>query len=121
MHYDSKNLYMEKLHADDGICLLEEGIDLKVINLYLPKKVLIESPRNFQKPNINIPETRLNAIKKMNNHVNWTDYEHIKYHVKQMTSMYYSIYKSNELKELYENEIVYDYVIRIRFDLSPYT
>ena len=35
--------------------------------------------------------------------------------------MYYSIYKANELKELYANEngFVYDYVIRIRFDILP--
>jgi hypothetical protein len=38
-----------------------------------------------------------------------------------MASMYYSIYKANELKEVYANEsgFVYDYVIRIRFDLMP--
>jgi hypothetical protein len=35
--------------------------------------------------------------------------------------MYYSIFKCNELKETYANEngIVYDYVIRVRFDFLP--
>ena len=122
MHYDSNNLYMEKSHADNGCCELQLGIDETVANLYNPKQILVESPRNFQNPNINIPEIRLKRIKKMNSHKNWTDQEHLQYSVKQMTSMYYSIYKANELKEIYANEngFVYDYVIRIRFDLFVY-
>lgn len=121
MHYDSNNRYIEKAHADNGNCLLEEKIDKKVIELYQPKSYLIECPRNFQKPNIKIPEKRLENIKRMNCHKNWTDEEHRSHIVKQLTSMYYSIYKSNELKEVYANEngIVYDYVIRIRFDILP--
>lgn len=121
MHYDSNNRYIEKSHADNGNCVLEENIDKKVIELYQPKKYEIESPRNFQKPNIKIPDKRLENIKKMNHHKNWTDEEHRSHIVKQLTSMYYSIYKSNELKEIYANEngFVYDYVIRIRFDLLP--
>jgi hypothetical protein len=121
MNYDTNNLFIEKLHADKGNCILEKDIDKKIIDLYKPKRVLVEKPRNFQKPNIGIPEKRLENIKKMNHHKNWSDEEHILYHVKQLTSMYYSIYKANELKELYANEngFVYDYVIRIRFDLLP--
>lgn len=121
MHYDNNNLFMEKAHADNGNCVLEKGIDQRLIDLYKPKRYLIEMPRNFQKPNIGIPEKRLENIKKMNHHKNWSDEQHIAYHVKQLTSMYYSIYKVNELKEIYANEegFVYDYVIRIRFDLLP--
>jgi hypothetical protein len=121
MHYDENNLYMEKRHADNGNCFLQLGIDKQIIEAYKPKRYLIEPSRNFQNPNIKIPEKRLEDAKKMNHHKNWTDEEH-KYHiVKQLTSMYYSIYKSNELKEIYANEngFVYDYVIRIRFDLLP--
>jgi hypothetical protein len=57
----------------------------------------------------------------MNQHKKWTDEQHILYTVKQFTSQIYSIYKANELKELYANEngFVYDYVIRIRFDILP--
>jgi hypothetical protein len=122
MHYDTNNLYMEKSHADNGSCTLQIGIDEEVAKAYNPKRILVEPPRNFQKPNINIPEIRLERIKKMNHHKNWTDHEHLQYSVKQMTSMYYSIYKANELKEIYANEngFVYDYVIRIRFDLFVY-
>jgi hypothetical protein len=121
MHYDETNLYMEKSHADKGNCLLESGIDKKIIELYQPKSYLIESPRNFQKPNIKVAEKRLERSKIMNQHKNFTNEEHVNYIVKQLTSMYYSIYKSNELKEIYANEngFVYDYVIRIRFDLLP--
>jgi hypothetical protein len=121
MHYDKENLYIEKAHADNGNCFLEDGIDTKVIELYKPKRYLIESPRNFRKPNIKIPEKRLENIKKMNHHKNWSDEQHTTHIVKQLTSMYYSIYKSNELKEVFANEngFIYDYVIRIRFDILP--
>ena len=90
-----------------------------MIRLYQPKRILVEKPRNFQKPQLEIPPNRLLRSKQMNAHKNWSDEEHIAYTVKNMTSMYYSIYKANELKEIYSNEqgFVYDYVIRIRFDL----
>jgi len=119
MHYDENNLYMEKSHAGNGHCIMEKGIDNKLIDLYKPKKYLIESPRDFKKPNIILDEKRLERSKNMNSHKNWSDKEHSDYSIKQITSMYYSIYKCNEMKELYANEngIVYDYVIRIRFDL----
>jgi hypothetical protein len=60
-------------------------------------------------------------MKNMNRHKKWSDEQHRDYIVKQLTSMYYSIYKANELKEVYANEngFVYDYVIRIRFDILP--
>ena len=120
MHYDENNRYMEKSHADNGKCLLEENIDKQLIDLYQPKKYVIEAPRNFQRPNLVLDEKRLQRSKDMNIHKNWTDEEHSKYTIKQITSMYYSIYKANELKELYANEngFVYDYVIRVRFDLE---
>jgi hypothetical protein len=123
MHYDENNLYMEKSHADNGICLIQKGIDKSLIELYKPKCYLIESPRNFQKPNLKIPEKRLENMKKMNHHKNWSDEQHSNHIIKQLCSMYYSIYKANELKEVYANEngFVYDYVIRIRFDILPLT
>jgi hypothetical protein len=121
MNYDKTNLYIEKSHADNGNCILEDNIDSKIIELYKPQKYLVESPHNFQKSNIKIPEKRLENIKKMNHHKNWSDEQHTNHFVKQLTSMYYSIYKSNELKEVFSNEngFVYDYVIRIRFDILP--
>jgi len=121
MHYDANNLYMEKSHADNGICNLQQGIDRFIIELYQPKSYLIECPRNFQRPNIKMPEKRIENMKNMNKHKNWSDEEHANHGIKQTTSMYYSIYKSNELKEIYANEngFVYDYVIRIRFDILP--
>lgn len=121
MHYDPDNLYIEKKHSDNGNCILPPEIDKEIIKLYEPKSVLVEKPRNFQKPYFQIPLKRLEDIKKMNAHKNWSDEQHTQYLVKQTTSMYYSIYKANELKEIYANEqgFVYDYVIRIRFDLFP--
>ena len=121
MHYDKTKLHIEKNHMDNGKCTLEPELDDQLIELYKPIKFLIESPRNFKKPNCIIPENRLKNVKNMNLHKNFTDDECTNHFIKQLTSMYYSIYKCNELKEVYANEqgIVYDYVIRIRFDFLP--
>jgi len=122
MNYDPDNLYIEKSHSDNGNCVLDKDLDKKIIDLYKPKRYLVEVPRNFNKQNIKLDEKRLDRYKKMNSHKNWTDEEHEKYGLKQITSQLYSIYKCNELKELYANEngILYDYVICVRFDLVLY-
>jgi hypothetical protein len=121
MHYDSDNPYMEKSHLDNGNCLYKTDIDKELIGLYEPKSYLVEKPRNFQNSSLCIDEKRLSRSKDMNKHKGWTDEEHKVHTIKQVTSMYYSIYKCNELKEVFSNEnnIHYDYVIRIRFDLLP--
>jgi hypothetical protein len=118
MHYDEDSLYIDKSHSDNGSCLLEKDIDKKVIEMYKPVKYLIEKPRNFTNINLNCSEKRLENHKKMNSHKNWTDEQNKKYIFKNLISMYYSIFKANELKEVYacENGILYDYVIRVRFD-----
>jgi hypothetical protein len=121
MNYDKDTSYIEKTHMDSGTCYYEKDIDKKIIELYKPKGVLIECPRNFQKPNLNVPEKRIENVMKMNADKNFSREDAKKHIIKQFISMFYSIYKSNELKEIYatENGIVYDYVIRIRFDFLP--
>lgn len=121
MHHDKTNLYIEKSHMDNGNCVAAANIDDQLIALYKPIRYLVEAPRAFSKPNLNVPEPRLRNFQKMNAHKGWTDVECKAHIIKQLTSMYYSIYKCNELKELYANEsgFVYDYVIRIRFDFFP--
>ena len=121
MNYDKDSCYIEKTHMDSGTCNYEKDIDKKLVELYKPKGVLIESPRNFQKPNLNVSEKRIENVMKMNAHKNLSREDAKKHVIKQLISMFYSIYKSNELKEIYatENGIVYDYVIRIRFDFLP--
>jgi hypothetical protein len=121
MHYDASNSYIEKTHMDNGSCFCEPNVDKTIIDLYKPKRFLVEAPRNFQKPAFNVPEKRIDSVVRMNAHKNMSRDDAKPHFVKQMTSMFYSIYKSNELKELYanENNIQYDYVIRIRFDLLP--
>jgi hypothetical protein len=118
MNYDEDNDYIDKSHADNGICVLEKGIDKKVIELYKPIKYLVEKPKNFSKSTLTCSDKRLANFKKMNSHKNWTDEQHLQHMVKNLMSMFYSIFKANELKEIYANEngIVYDYVIRLRFD-----
>jgi hypothetical protein len=122
MNYDEDTLYIEKNHLDNGNCILEKGIDKKVIELYNPIRYLVEKPKNMFKPNLIFTEKRLHNIMEMNKHRNMTKEETASHFCKQLLSMYYSIYKSNELKETYANEngFVYDYVIRLRFDCLPH-
>jgi hypothetical protein len=122
MNFDPNTSYIEKTHLDNGVCHMSSTIGSEVIELYKPKKVLIEPPRQWIKPHFPIPETRIENIKNMNrSRSSWTNEEHRAHAVKQLTSMYYSIFKCNELKEVYASEqgIHYDYVIRIRFDVTP--
>ena len=121
MNFDSNNTYIEKSHADNGKCNLASNIDKTVIELYKPKCVLVEKPKHFKNINFKIPPERLKRSYDMNGHKGWTDDQHIEYITRQLYSMYYSINKCNELKELYalENNIHYDYIIRIRFDITP--
>jgi hypothetical protein len=121
LNYDKNIQYIEKAHINNGICTYPENIDNIVNNLYSPKRMLVETPKLFNNPNIKLTSSRIANTVKMNNLINMTREEHIIHAKKQWTSMYYSIYKCNELKELYANEhgFVYDYVIRLRFDISP--
>jgi hypothetical protein len=121
MNYDQERLYMEKSHADNGRCQLEPGIDKWVIENYKPCRYLVEKPRDYKNEVIGISEKRLENHKRMNAHKGWTDEQHRNYIVRQMYNMYYSIYKVNELKEMHmlETGIHYDYVFRLRFDITP--
>ena len=119
LNFDNNNRYMEKAHKDNGNCFAEENIDKKLIQLYKPKRFIIEKQRKFNNPNIKICKKRMLNIMKMNK---TTDKNWAKNHdIFCVYSMFYGIYKVNELKELYAlgNNFVYDYVIRIRYDLLP--
>jgi len=121
LNFDPNNTYIEKSHMDKKNCIVPSNADEIVKNLYNPKRMLVEIPKNFSKPTFNIPENRISGSMVMNKHKNWSEEEHRSHCVKQLFSLYYSIFKCNELKEVYANEhgIVYDYVIRIRFDSMP--
>jgi hypothetical protein len=121
MNYDAEHLYMEKSHADNGNCKLEVGIDKWVIENYKPVRYLVEKPRDFKNQILGMSEKRMESYRKMNARRHWNDDEIKNYAFKQLLSMYYSIYKVNEIKELYmlESGIHYDYVFRLRFDITP--
>lgn len=74
---------------------------LQVMELYNPVKCLIQKQIPFE--NGKYPERTLPGIKSHN-----------------LFSMFYSIYKSNQLKKEYEkeNNFTYDIVIRCRFDIK---
>lgn len=78
-----------------------DGIDKHLISLYNPKKYLIEKPKVFD----------LSKLQHGN-------YELLSPYA--VSSMLYSIFKSNELKKEYEieNEFTYDVVVRMRTDVQ---
>ena len=121
MNYDSNNAYIEKSHLDNGICQLPQGIDQLLLKLYQPKKYIIEEPHFFNNPNLKVAPKRLQNFNQMNSHKKFSNQEQRDHIFKQLISMFYSIYKCNELKETYANDhhFVYDYVIRLRFDAVP--
>lgn len=120
-NFDSENLTMEKTHLGRGDCTLDKGIIDDLVQMYKPLAYLVEKPRDFYKPSITVPEKRIKMSKDYNPIDGWTDKEHSHHVMKQLMSMYYSIFKANELKENYSTEkgFTYDYVIRIRFDIVP--
>ena len=121
MNYASHINYIEKGHLDNGTCMYPEDIGSKVLELYKPVRYLIESPKNLLNPNLDVAESRVESYLKMNKHRNMTNNQMKQHMTKQLLSMFYSIYKCNELKEVFANEngFVYDYVIRLRFDACP--
>ena len=119
--FDPNNRYMEKQHLGRGNCEAPEQTVEELVALYNPKAFLVEKPKLFNKPNLVISQKRIEHCRGMN--PNMSDEECRVHMIKQHTSMYYSFFKSNELKEHYahENGIVYDFVIRLRFDCVPLT
>lgn len=99
---------------------LEKDIHLHTVELYKPKKYLFDKPKSFHKTyhTLQVNKEWMAAVQEMNNHMSLEQcYNHT---VDCTMSMYYSIYKCNELKEEYaiEHGIHYDYVIRLRFDVT---
>lgn len=123
MNYDSNNNYIIKSHIDKGVCTYEDNISAKIIELYNPKRYLIESPKHFKNPNVNLPESQLDAHYEMNKSKQLSRSQIKEHVVSNLHSMFYSIFKANELKQVYANEngFTYDYVIRLRFDACPST
>lgn len=123
MNYNKNDSHIERSHADNPYksSQFPPNIDETVIQMYQPISYKIEDPKRFVKPSFHLTPARITRSMAMNSHKCWTEEEHNQHIIKQVTSMYYSIFKCNELKETYAltNGITYDYVIRIRFDIKP--
>lgn len=87
-----------------------------IANVYSPKKLMVETPKDFfsksQLRNYNYKPT----LKKYMPH--FLDDQGERYFINACHSMWSSIYESNRLKTEYEkqNGFVYDIVVRCRFD-----
>ena len=90
-------------YPDGHVGLVQKDTDKLIIDKFKPKKYLIEPQIDFKE-----------YSKGFRSHPN----------AKQdiMCSIFYSMYRSNELKKEYEkeNNFVYDLVVRTRYDLAYY-
>lgn len=88
----------------------QPGLDKKIIDLYNPKKIIIEERKCFKNSMLNM-ERMMASYAKPFQRDNFLE---------MIYSSWYSIQQSNLLKEQYrlENNIIYDYSIRARFDIN---
>lgn len=124
--YADDDLYMTKGTSHNrNVCLIPKHIDKKILDIYKPVKYCIEPQKfknfnNYDKNYFNInhshvifdPSFKNDGLTKEQVKLNYIKWTHI--------SNLYSIFKCNMLKEEYsiENNILYDCVIKLRFDQS---
>lgn len=90
-----------QLYSSGHVGYVEKDTDLFLVDNFKPKKYIIEPQIDFSEYSKNLPNHQ-NAKKEI------------------MCSIFYSIFKSNELKKKYEleNNFNYDLVVRTRYDLA---
>jgi len=123
--YDKNDLYMEKGEKDRSNCELDEGLDKQLLEIYKPKAYCIESQRfkkfnNYDTNYLKCPDKYVNNMHNCGKNKELTKEEVELRCIKfSHISQFYSIFKVNMLKEEYslENNIFYDYVIKLRFDI----
>ena len=118
--YDDELLEMESVDMTrQNLTMPPRAPDI-AIKLYKPKRYLFEKPLRFLKPKYDIPEKFVQHSAQFQKDPSIAcDASKVKEHIiRQNHSMFYSIMKCNEQKEVYasENNIHYDMVVRIRFD-----
>uniref|UniRef100_A0A6C0CRP7 Uncharacterized protein n=1 Tax=viral metagenome TaxID=1070528 RepID=A0A6C0CRP7_9ZZZZ len=117
--YDENHLQRDSIDRNRNL-ILQKDDHLHAIKLYQPKKYLFEKPKDFSKnyTHLHVPNSLILANKNGNKFETIEDAK--KHIIRSSMSMFYGIYKCNELKEIYAEEqgITYDFVIRVRFDVQ---
>lgn len=119
--YDN-SIINKKLYTDAVSSFANSTIDLgvtdKIVDLYKPKKIIIDSPRHFSNSRIDFDGSLDKYFAGYKNSVH-SKQEYRDIRISNIYSMWYSIMKSIELKKEYEleNDFKYDIVIKCRFDL----
>lgn len=119
--YDECNMSQHGMDLNRCQSPIRKDADKLVIELYKPKRYIIEKPRNFSNSKMKVPDI---VIKKTmccipDGHHN--DASNVRSHIVNNTyCMFYSIMKCNEICQLYSHEcgIEYDVVVRVRFDIT---
>jgi hypothetical protein len=119
--YDENDLSFHKRCPGHWDRKAEPNIKERLIEIYKPKSFLFEKPKNWTNNNMIVSEEN---IKKCYDYglkdLNGIDFfgKHI---VNACHSQWYSNMMANLLKEQYaiENGIKYDYVVKLRYDVSP--
>jgi hypothetical protein len=89
---------------------INPGLDSTILNLYKPKKIVMEKGLSFNNTNLNMDRMMASYAK---------PYVRNSF-VETFYSAWYSVQQSNIIKEQHrlENNLVYDYCIRARFDIN---
>lgn len=116
--YDEDQLELIAYDTRRTNTTFKKGDDKELIALYKPVAYHIEKPISFKNPSIQLPESYISRTKGSIHKE--CSLQEVKDHAIHSTySMFYSIYKCNEIKEkyAYANNLKYDVVIRLRYDL----
>ena len=117
--FDSKDMNIKKSHINRKG---EQKYDVDTIEYIKdtlnPKGITVEKHKHFANPYITLPNSYITCYKNINSDISMNDDDFCSYLKSQSISMFYSIYQSNNIKDTYatENGIIYDYVVRLRFD-----
>ncbi len=115
--YDPENRSFGKQAPGHQHRVADENIDKKLIEIYKPKKYLIEKPMSFSNSNMFLTEDNIRQC--FDYGLTIPDFD--KYRVNAAYSVWYSVHMCSVLKELYakQNNFTYDAVISMRFDVCP--
>jgi hypothetical protein len=119
--YDSNNLNFDKRCPGHWNRSAEPDIDKKLIEIYQPKAYIFEKPKHWSNPNIKVSEDNIKRFFDYGLKDPGGTETFGRYIVDICHSQWYSNSRVNFLKEQYsiENEIKYDCVIKLRYDVSP--
>lgn len=117
--YDSADLRLNKMTPGHESRILSQNVDQFLLDIYSPKKFILEPQRQFFHKNFEMTEDCVAAAYPWSSKYDRDSF--VKDRARCTHSMWYSVMMSLTQKELYSQEknFTYDCVILSRFDVAP--